>query len=138
MVFRRPNSWFPMDGYDYHDPADGAGERGLVARDQHGACLVPWSRRSEVASIMVIEPPDRFPIASDLLSDMAVEPMLDPQYEQMEADDLQIRSLYLTDSFSGSCVSHSTLSGHQDHQEFVVFGQVPAYPAFVVQYSVAG
>ena len=69
---------------------------------------------------------------------MAVEPMLDPQYEQLEADDLQIRSLHLTDSFFGSCVSHSTLSGHQDHQEFVVFGQVPAYPAFVVQYSVAG
>ena len=29
---------------------------------------------------------------------MAVEPMLDPQYEQMEADDLHIRSLQLTDS----------------------------------------
>jgi len=98
MVFRRPNSWVPMDGYDYHDPADGAGERGNVARDQHGACLVPWSRRAEVASIMGIEPPDRFPIASDLLSDMAVEPMLDLQYEQMDADDLQIRSLHLTDS----------------------------------------
>lgn len=29
-------------------------------------------------------------------------------------------------------------TGHQDHQEFVLFEQAQAYPAFVVQYSVAG
>ena len=87
MDFRRPNSWVSMDGYDYQDPADGAGERGHVARDQHGACLVPWSRLVEVASIMGIEPPERFPSAPDLMLDMAVESISDPHYEQADADE---------------------------------------------------
>ena len=82
---RCPNSWGPMDGYDYFDPADGAGYCGNVARDQHGACLVHWSRWVEVASIMGIEPPDRFPSSPDLKLDMAVE-FLDPHYEQADAD----------------------------------------------------
>ena len=87
MDFRHPNSWVPMDGYDYQDPADGAGERGHVARDQHGACLVPWSRLVEVASIMGIEPPERFPSAPDLMLHMAVESISDPHYEQADADE---------------------------------------------------
>ena len=104
MRFRNPNlqSWVPADGYECHDPADGARFRGNVARDQYGNCLVARNRWAEVAAIMGIDPPDGLDyaldrtlnIASDTMTDHvpapALEEALDPLYEQADADDSQI------------------------------------------------